>query len=95
MRNKMKLIIDIPDKVYGLFKYFEPAIKTEDYKGNTVRDVLVRAIINGTLLPKGHGDLYDCNDLDKLVGEDFRFFLSRLDLKSPQPIIKADKRESE
>lgn len=37
-----------------------------------------------------HGDLYDKNDLDELVGEPFEVFLSRLDLKLPQAIIEAE-----
>ena len=79
----MKVVVDIPNWLYNaIMKHKEPVYSQS--LGEAVRD--------GTPLPKRYRDLYDCNDLSKLVGEDFQFFLSRLDLKSPQPIIEADKR---
>ena len=83
----MKVVIDIPDVIMETKQYV-------DYFG-CVSEKLIKIIESGTPLQKGHGDLYDCNDLSKLVNEDFRHFLSRLDLKSPQPIIEADKAKSE
>ena len=82
---EIELVIKMPEEYYNVIKAI-PDMQCD-------ADMLI--IKGGTPLPKGHGDLYDCNDLGKLVGEDFRFFLSRLDLNLPQPIIKADKEEQE
>lgn len=46
----MKLIIDIPDKAYGLLKYFEDAMGLADEKEDNVKTALIRAVINGTPL---------------------------------------------
>lgn len=79
----MQIVIEIPEEIYNELK-MHPLFLSD-------MPAVERAIKNGTLLPKGHGDLYDYNDLSKLVDEDFRIFLSRLDLKSPQPVIPAEK----
>lgn len=50
----MKLVIDIPDKVY------EKAIN-----GDGIGAVWIGYVKYGTPLPKGHGDLIDRNDLLK------------------------------
>lgn len=50
----MQIVIDISEKVYGLLKYFEPALGFDDKKdGNDdVKTALMRAVINGTPLPR-------------------------------------------
>lgn len=58
----MKIVIDIPDNVYGLLRYFGVAMGLTDKankKDDKVKIVLMRAIVHGTPLPKGHGDLID------------------------------------
>ena len=53
----MKLIIDIPDKAYGLLKYFEKAMGLADKKedeNDNVKTAWIRAVVNGTQLLKGH-----------------------------------------
>lgn len=63
----MQIVVDIPDKVYGLLKYFEKAMGLADKKedeNDDVKTALIRATVNGTPLPKGHGRLIDA---DKLV----------------------------
>lgn len=63
----MKLIIDIPDKVYELLKYFEKAMGLADKKedeNDNVKTVLIRAVVNGTPLPKGHGRLKDFDKIE-------------------------------
>lgn len=42
-----------------------------------------------------HGDLMDKDELSKLVGESFEYFLARLDLKCPKAVIAADRSEDE
>lgn len=41
----------------------------------------------------GHGDLIDKDELSRLVGESFEYFLARLGLKCPKAIIPAERSE--
>ena len=67
----MKVVIDIDDKVYGLLRYFEESLGFNNKKDNSddVKTALIRAVINGTQLPKGHGRLIDADELEELFGE--------------------------
>ena len=47
----MKIVVDISEKQY------------ESLKNLLLPSMTERAILNGTVLPKGHGDLKDMNDL--------------------------------
>jgi hypothetical protein len=50
----MQIVIDIDDRVYGLLKYFAGSLGLADKKDDdNVKTVLMRAIVNGTLLPEG------------------------------------------
>lgn len=64
----MQLVIDIPDNVYGLLKYFEEAMGLNDKEAgdDNVKTALMRAVVNGIPLPEHHGRL---GDLDKLYTE--------------------------
>ena len=88
----MQIVIDIDDKVYGLLKYFEEVLGLNDKKdGNDdVKTALIRAVINGTPLPKGHGRLIDANRLENLrFSERSNVWLMDRILKS-DTIVKAD-----
>ena len=88
----MQIVIDIDDKVYGLLKYFEEGLGLNDKKdGNDdVKTALIRAVINGTPLPKGHGRLIDANRLENLrFSERSNVWLMDRILKS-DTIVKAD-----
>ena len=61
----MQIVIDIPDKVYGVIKYFESALDSNYKKDDDVKTVLIKALLNGTPLPKGHGRLIDADALIK------------------------------
>ena len=64
----MKLVIDIDDKVYGLLKYFESGFGFDDKKDDDdVKTALMRAVLNGTPLPKGHGRLKDEKEVKKMI----------------------------
>lgn len=52
----MKIVIDIPEKVYN-------ALTHTEFDANLVVDEMRKAIKNGKPLPKGHGDLIDRNEL--------------------------------
>jgi len=44
----MQEVIEIPNKVYGLLKYFEEVIKLVDEKeDDDVKTILIRAVVNG------------------------------------------------
>ena len=65
----MQIVIDIPDNVYKLLKYFEEAMglaDKADKKEDNVKTVLMRAVVHGTPLPKEHGRL---GDLSKIYVE--------------------------
>ena len=61
----MKIVIDIPEKVYGLLRYFEEGLGLTDKinSNDDVKTALMRAVIHGEVLPKGHGRL---KDIDKI-----------------------------
>ena len=84
----MRIVIDIPDKKYN-------EIMSRRNKGYTLEEY---AILKGTVLPKGHGDLIDRNTV-QMSAEKFH---SLGDLYTAQwlvdiaPIvIKADKENKE
>ena len=55
----MKLIVDIPDEGYDWIK--------NGFPDNEDKEFLIKAIANGTPLPKGHGDLIDRNELSPKI----------------------------
>lgn len=62
----MQIVIDIDDKVYGLLKYFEEGMGLNDKEDDSddVKTALMRAVIHGTPLPKGHGDIIDRSKIE-------------------------------
>ena len=65
----MQIVIDISDKAYGLLKYFEKSLGLNDKKDSNddLKTALMRAVIHGTPLPKGHGRLIDANSIYQVV----------------------------
>ena len=53
----MQIVIDIPDKIYDTFQRGNWSVT---YSGKKIRDI----VMNGTPLPKGHGDLIDRSTLE-------------------------------
>ena len=86
----MKLIIDIDEDVrvaitrMGLLRIPDEMQKVVD-----------RAIQNGTPLPKGHGDIVDIETLIDMFWDGNSMEITNDDLSVIEPIIKADKAESE
>ena len=90
----MQIVIDIPEETY----YF---IETH-FRNENVVD---KAIVNGTLLPKGHGRLIDVDALEEKVEKhrkmlkisryDRDLILHYTDVEMAPAIIEADKEESE
>lgn len=90
----MQIVIDIPDKVYN-------KIKDGEYlkENGIIREI----ILNGTSLPKGHGDLKDANELyddfiDGTEGYDCQTW-NRIEIgdiiEDAPTIIAADKEDEE
>lgn len=52
----MKIVIDIPDKIYNAF---HKGNWSATYDGKKIRDIVMR----GTSLPKGHGRILDEKDI--------------------------------
>ena len=63
----MKLIIDIPEKMYKEYV----SVNLARGNGKTITDNLLKAIKNGTPLPKGHGRLSDMDELVKNIVKEY------------------------
>ena len=97
----MQIVIDIPEDLYK--KYVDVNIGRGN--GKTIIYTLLRAIKNGTPLPKGHGDLIDREKLKAYINGwyDFMIYISEqpyVTFKQEEimgnidfmtPIIEADK----
>lgn len=85
----MKIVIKIPDGCYK--ELCDATFPVQDaYR-------LVAWIVNGTPLPKGHGDLKDMEDIYKALegwDDDTGWIVDAIDFQTPT-IIEADKAESE
>lgn len=84
----MQIVIDIPEETY------------EYWKEHSYEYVFAQAIKDGVILPKGHGDLIDRNDLfittittDDYNGNEVIDVVLKEDVDSAQTIIEADKGE--
>ena len=76
----MKIVIDIDEEVY------------KNAMDGIWCKALFDAIKNGTPLPKGHGNIYDENDVKKGIKNPYQCLYG---LSLIKPIIEADKSESE
>ena len=85
----MQTVIDIDDRVYGLLKYFEKGLGLNDKKdGNDdVKTALMRAVINGTPLPKDHGRLIDADALIDSLGVSDRDIYCKAVIEEDAPTI--------
>ena len=82
----MKIMIDIPDGYVGVI------MKNQRMEGSIMDKLIRQAIIDGTQLPKRHGDLVD---RDKIISDGVnKGFCDWYDeIKYADTIIKADKGE--
>ena len=92
----MQIVIEIDEKLYkDIYSDAEIMIYGGMRSGKTLLATLLRAIRNGTPLPKGHGDLVDFDKLCEEYWDGNYLEIHCDDLASIQPIIEADKAESE
>ena len=83
----MKIIIDIDKDLYKGIERRDGALETE-----YVCDELMKAIDNGTPLPKGHGRLIDADALKVSMGDDWKTGNEIANcIKSAPIIIESDK----
>ena len=57
----MQIVIDIPEEVKHKVYNYGLSLCPND------KDQLIRAIVNGTPLPKGHGRLIDADEIDNYM----------------------------
>lgn len=105
----MQIVIEIDDNVYDLIKHYERSIDIIEEENDTLEITLMRAIIKGTPLPKGHGRLGDldavmndiCNSINEMtkigLAVDGEYLWGKLNdaIDNAQTIIKADTESEE
>lgn len=90
----MEVVINISENIYNLI------VGREENRDFVYKSDLMRAILEGTPLPKGHGGLIDADELvlqiAELSGDILNpcYGVTYSDIKNAPKIIKAD-RESE
>jgi ribulose-5-phosphate 4-epimerase/fuculose-1-phosphate aldolase len=93
----MEIVIKIQDKLYDLIKHYERSLEIIEEENDTLEITLMRAIINGTPLLKGHGRLIDAAELDECVGMmttidgESKYAIRMDDIRNMPTIIEADK----
>lgn len=80
----MQIVIDISEELYD---YVQDKLDFNGILDSARVRTLMRAVDNGTPLPKGHGKLIDADDIDNHI-------IGHVDTRSCPTIIEAD-RESE
>lgn len=78
----MKLIIDIPDELFNIFK--KHGIMAFDYFNEYDKDTIARIIAHGTPLPKGHDRLVEAKAVIKAL-------FARQTIDDVPTIVEADK----
>lgn len=81
----IELVIKIPEKVSDMAK------TSPNYYPAYLFEKIWKSIVNGTPLPKGHGDLVDRNDLSLMTVH----LIDGVFLCDAPTIIEADKTKSE
>lgn len=85
----MQIVIDIPKEDWEFIK---------ESDGCRWSRAIIEGVINGTPLPKGHGDLIDRNDLLEYTDINRSAYIpiiNRYEIITAPTIIEADKAESE
>ena len=85
----MEIVIDIPEEEYQTYINHTEAIL--DASIPLVHQDLLRAVINGTPLPKGHGNIVDIEKLIDMFWDGGSMEITKYDLSVIEPLIEADK----
>lgn len=82
----MQIVIEIPDERYK--EIVESSKPVMIYRSD-----VAKVLVNGTPLPKGHGDLIDKSNLLTVTeydGENEKTYVLYEEIEDAQPIIEAD-----
>ncbi len=79
----MQIVIDIPEDI------IEGAKSSPNYYPAYHFEKIWKAIVNGTVLPKGHGDIVDIKHLIDMFWDGKSMEITKYDLSAIEPIIKA------
>lgn len=82
-----EIVIKLPEEV------IESAKSSPNYYPTFHFETIWRAIVNGTSLPKDHGDLVDIERLIDMFWDGNSMEITKYDLSVIEPIIEADKGE--
>ena len=82
--SDIELVIKISEKTYN-------ALTHAEFDANLVADKMRESIVQGTPLPKGHGDLIDRNDVSLMTVH----IIDGVFVCNASTIIKADKAEAD
>lgn len=88
----MEIVINIPEKVYSYVNTQWRDIP----KNDSPISIMCNAVIDGTPLPKGHGDLVDRNDLLEYTDINKSAYvpiINRYEIITAPTIIKADEED--
>jgi len=90
----MQIVIDISDRIYEHISEYNKIFDSE-------YDYIVKAIIHGTSLPKGHGRLIDVSKLNQDIFDDNCWQCSTMEspnegyslkaIRNAETIVEADK----
>ena len=83
----IELVIRIDEGIYNHF------VRNEYSRADVI--AMHAALINGTQLPKGHGDIVDIETLIDMFWDGNSMEITKYDLSVIEPIIEANKAESE
>lgn len=87
----VELVIKIAEQDYDKCKNLFDMAYQEGYLNHNLYIALIKSVANGTVLPKGHGDLIDSNILCEQYEKTYGDLCQALDL-TPS-IIEADEGE--
>jgi len=101
MSETVEVVVRLPRDIYDMF-----VKNAETIKANPLSFQTINAVLNGTVLPKGHGRLIDADELiSKICGNSCGCHLEECGndnpcysvtrISSAQTIIEADNAESE
>lgn len=91
----IELAIKIPDKVYGIIKYFKDVLDSEYREDDDVKTILIKSILKGVPFPKGHERMADIDAaiecIKEVKGEDAIWAISLIEWAcGKRTIIEAD-----
>ena len=83
---ELELVVKIPESRYRLLQ-----TQARTNLGRGKLDEFAEAVLNGTPLPKGHGDIVDIETLIDLFWDGNSMEISKYDLSVIEPLIPADR----